>query len=314
MNDESNDRFGRAPEGRAPDAGSSEPPAPSGVPEPAVAGSSSPPPPAPLPPLPQPPPPGPPQSIAPTQPGPAAPLPAPPPPTPVAAPQWRSMKGVTNALTVFLWLAAAASVFGIVAFATRISALSDIIDGGLDFDKIQRANDADDLVQAAAAILLFVTFVIVVLVIIWTYRAAKNNEALGRYYPRLKPGWAIAGWLIPLVNLVIPVLMLQDLWRGSESSTPRGDPSWRSNRGSPLIGWYWAVFIVSGLRLGFGRSEAHFDVTQELRDLRTHDTVAIVGLIATIVAAILLIQVVRKIAARQAETLRAQQIAWQSPR
>jgi hypothetical protein len=241
-------------------------------------------------------------------------MPAPPPPTPVAAPQWRTMKGVTNALTVFLGLIAAASVFGIVAFANRISALNDIIGGELTFDSVQRANDADDLVGVAAGILLFLMFVVLVLVIIWTFRAAKNNEALGRFYPRLKPGWAIAGWLIPLVNLVIPVLMLQDLWRGSEVSTPRGDPGWRSNRGSSLIGWYWAAFILSSARFGFGRSEAHFGVTQQLRDLRTHDSIAIFGLVMSIVAALLLIQVVRRIADRQEQTLRAQQASWNATR
>jgi hypothetical protein len=224
------------------------------------------------------------------------------------------MKGVTNALTVSLWVVVAASVFGIVAFAARVNALSDIIDGGLDFDKIQNANDADDLVRAASAILLFLTFVILVLVIIWTFRAAKNNDALGRFYPRLKPGWAIAGWLIPLVNLVIPVLMLQDLWRGSEVSTPRGDPTWRSNRGSALIGWYWGLFILSGARFGFGRANAHLDDVQELRDLRTHDSVAIFGLVVSIAAAIMLIQVVRKIAARQEACLRAQQASWNAGR
>ena len=228
----------------------------------------------------------------------------------MAATRWRSLKGLTTALTVFLWLAAAGALFGIVAFAVRISSLNDIIDGTLTADTVRRANDADDLVGAASGILLFLTFVIFVLIIIWTYRAAKNNEALARPYPRLKPGWAIAGWLIPFANLVIPVLILQDLWRGSDASTHRGDPSWRSNRGSTLIGWYWAVFIVSSVRNGLGRSEARFISTDELRDLRTHDIIGLVGMVATIAAAILAIQVIRGIAARQETCLRAQQTAW----
>ncbi len=222
---------------------------------------------------------------------------------------------MTTALTVFLWFAAAASVFAIVAFVARINALSDIIDGTLDLDTVNRANDADDLVRAASAILAFVGFVIFVLIIIWTFRAAKNNEALGRMYPRLKPGWAIAGWLIPFANAVIPVLILQDLWRGSDAATARENPTWRSNSGSSLIGWYWGLFLVSAVtRSGLGRSSAHLDVTDELRGLRTHDTIAVVGLVVTIAAAILAIQVVRRIAARQEGTLRAQQTAWSAPR
>jgi hypothetical protein len=226
------------------------------------------------------------------------------------APRWRSLKGLTTALTVFLVLAAVGAVFGIVAYAMRISALSDIIDHGLSFSRINTTDDADDLVGAAAGILLFVSFVILVLIIIWSFRASKNNEALGRMYPRLKPGWAIAGWLIPLANLVLPLLVLQDLWRGSETSSARGDPAWRANKGSALVGWYWAFFVVSSVRYGLGRSRAHYVYVDELRDLRTHDTIALVGMVATVVAAILAIQVVRRIAARQEECLHAQQAAW----
>jgi hypothetical protein len=239
---------------------------------------------------------------------------APPPPaTPVAAIRWRGLKGLTTALTVFLWLAVAGAVFGVVAYAMRINALSDIIDNGLSIDKARTANDADDLVSAAGGILAFVSFVIFVLIIIWTYRAAKNNEALGRLYPRLKPGWAIAGWLIPLADLVIPVLILQDLWRGSDVSTRSGDPAWRANRGSPLVGWYWGVFLLSVFtRNGLGRSSASFFDRDELRGLRNHDTLAVFGMVVTIAAAILAIQVVRRIAARQEDCLRAQQAAWRA--
>jgi hypothetical protein len=238
---------------------------------------------------------------------------APPPPTTVAAQRWRDLKGLTTALTVFLWLAAAGAVFGVVAYAMRINALNDIINGTLTADTVNRAHDADDVVNAASGILAFIAFVIFVLIIIWSYRAAKNNEALGRPYPRLKPGWAIAGWLIPLANLVLPLLILQDLWRGSEASTRAGDPSWRSNKGSPLIGWYWGVFLLSIFtRSGLGRSSAHLAVTSELRGLRTHDSIAVFGMVVTIAAAILAIQVVRRIASRQDECLRAQQAAWRA--
>jgi hypothetical protein len=150
---------------------------------------------------------------------------------------------------------------------------------------------------------------IFVLMIIWTYRAAKNNEALGRLYPRLKPGWAIAGWLIPFANAVIPVLVLQDLWRGSDASTPRQDPAWRANQGSGLVGWYWAALLISRVQY-FGRTAAHFANPDELRGLRTHDGIAIFSLVVTIAACVLAVQVIRRLAARQDECLRAQQAAW----
>ena len=220
------------------------------------------------------------------------------------------MRALTTTLTVLFWMVAAGAVFGIVAYASRIRALNDIINGGLDVNNVQRAHDADDLVRAAAGILGFVAFAIFVLIIIWTFRTAKNNEALGRPYPRLKPGWAIAGWLIPFADLVIPLLILQDLWRGSDVATPRNDPRWRENKGSALVGWYWGLFLVSFVRAGVGRSNAHLDVIGELRGLRNHDVFAVVGMVATIAAAVLAIQVIRHIADRQEDCLRTQQAAW----
>jgi hypothetical protein len=212
---------------------------------------------------------------------------------------------------VLLVLIAVAAAFALVAYLVRISALGDVIDDGLSVDTAQRARDADDLVSAASGIVGLLSFAILVLIIIWTYRAAKNNEALGRQYPRLKPGWAIAGWLIPLANAVLPLLILQDLWRGSDPTTRRDSASWRANAGSALVGWYWAFLLVSVVaRNGLGRGQARLFVDDELRELRTHDTVAVVGLVAAIVAAILATQVVRRIAARQDECLRTQQPSW----
>jgi hypothetical protein len=224
--------------------------------------------------------------------------------------RWRSLRGLTTALTVVLVLAAVDAVFGIVAYAHRITVINDLIDGRLDFGTVRRAHDADHLVGAAVGIMIFLSIVILVLMIIWMYRAAKNHEALGRPHPRFKPGWAIAGWLIPFANLVIPVLMLQDLWRGSDVSTPRLDSSWRANKGSGLVGWYWAALLLSYVRYGVGRSDARLAVADQLRDVRTHDGSGIFGMVATIAAAILAIQVLRGIVTRQEACLHAQQVAW----
>jgi ABC-type Fe3+ transport system permease subunit len=226
--------------------------------------------------------------------------------------RWRSLRGLTTAITVFLGLFVATAVFAIVAYGNRISVTNDILDNRFDFGLVGRAQDADDLVSAARSISLLLSLVLLVLIIIWTYRAMKNNEALGRPYPRLKPGWGIAGWLIPFANLVIPVLILQDLWRGSEVSTPRGDPNWRSNGGSALVGWYWGVFLVSNLRNGSGSTSDENYSRSYFEDIRTSDQIALAGMVASVAAAVLGILVVRRIAERQEACLRAQQQAWQA--
>ena len=107
--------------------------------------------------------------------------------------------------------------------------------------------------------------------------------------------------------------MLQDFWRASDTSSPRGDPGWRRNPGSGLVGWFWAVFLLSYIGRGyFGTTSAHYTDRDELRDLATHDFFTAAGALALIAAAILGILMFRKITARQEECLAAQQAAWQA--
>jgi hypothetical protein len=213
---------------------------------------------------------------------------------------------------VVLVLTAVAAAVGALAYVQRASRIGDIVDHGLTRARFDDAERADDFVGATAAMVVLCSVVLLVLAIIWTWRAAKNQEALARANPRFSPGWGIAGWLIPLANLVIPVLMLQDFWRGADPIITRGDPTWRRMPGSALIGWFWAAFILSSVGRGaFGETSAHYDDFSELRDLRTHDLVTAAGGVALIAAAVLAIFVFRAVAARQEECLATQQAAWQ---
>jgi membrane protease YdiL (CAAX protease family) len=200
-----------------------------------------------------------------------------------------------------LSIAAAAAVFGVFAFIHRISFESDLIDNGVlgVDDVLDKRDTADGLVGGAVALMGFVSLVIFILFIIWTYRAMKNNEALGRRQ-RFSPGWGIGAWFIPLANLIIVPMIFWDLWKGSDASVPPGQSAENAS-GSPLVIFWWLAHIVGGARFGGFGGEAHLDRPDELEDLRTSDTVAAVGNAVTIVAAVLAIMVLRGIARRQEE-------------
>ena len=215
----------------------------------------------------------------------------------------RSIGGLAASLTVILWITVAVAVLGAIAFANRVAVTSDILGfdvgrGRFDeiFDLQQRADDADNLVGVAAGLMLLCSVVVLVLLVVWMWRVAKNAELAGRVRPRFGPGWTIGGWLIPVANLVIPVLVMQDLWRASDPSIPEGDPSWRRAAGSALVGWWWATHLLAAVRFG-GGGEA--DSRDELESLRRFDALASFGMIAAIAAAVLLIFVVRRITRRQ---------------
>jgi hypothetical protein len=203
----------------------------------------------------------------------------------------------------------AAGVLG-AALANRLTLVHDFQAGNFS-DAIRRADDADDLVSASASFYGLVQLAIVVLFIIWQFRGAKNNEALDRRGARFGPGWSIGAWFIPIANLVIPVMIMQDLWRGATPSTPRGDPRWRSARGSWLVGVWWTAWLLSLLR--FGASSAALRDNSSLSDIETGNAIALAGTIATAIAAVLAAVVVWTLSRRQLDTLRAQRAAYDTP-
>jgi uncharacterized protein DUF4328 len=221
-----------------------------------------------------------------------------------AASRWRPQHGLATALTVLLVFHAALTLLCIGALFNRIDVANDI--DNLDFttNLVQRSDDADSLVAASVVILSLVLLATGVVFIAWLYRAAKNNETLGREQPRFGAGWAIGSWFIPLASFVIPVLIVQDLWRGADPDRPRGDPAWRESPRSALVAWWWGAWVLAWVA-----SQALLLDADTVDEVRTQDTVAIIGMVLTAGAAILAVAVVRALTRRQDACLAAQQQA-----
>jgi hypothetical protein len=221
--------------------------------------------------------------------------------------QWRSLGGLTKALTVLFAIHIGLLALMIVGVINHLSVLSDKERGGFVFDT-DAVNDAQTFPAVMLLLAGLVGIATFVLLIIWLYRAAKNNEALGRQNPRLGAGWAIGGWFIPIAWWVIPFIVLDDVWRGSDPSIPRGDPSWRRSKTLAAI-WAWAVTAAILTIPNFIASSGGDVRADEPEKVRRDDILRIIGALGGIIAAVLAIVVIRKVAARQEEALRAQQAA-----
>jgi Domain of unknown function (DUF4328) len=100
--------------------------------------------------------------------------------------------------------------------------------------------------------------------------------------------------------------VMQDLWRGSDPESPRGDPLWRSRPGSALVGWWWALYLASVFRIFFvNRDDGPLLTDGDLRALRNEDLVAAFSMAATVAAALLLLVVIRRLTRRQRECIGA---------
>ncbi|WP_243640011.1 DUF4328 domain-containing protein [Micromonospora sp. MW-13] len=132
-------------------------------------------------------------------------------------------------------VAATAVLYTLVAFYPAVGAVL-----------ARRAAEAQDTDVLLGAVLLEVLFILpfgatyltaAVLMIIWTWRARKNLDAFPGALPQFSPGWAIAGWLVPLANVVVPVRVVAGIAR---------DSLWRA-RTSVLVGVWWAAWLVFSL-------------------------------------------------------------------
>ncbi len=84
-----------------------------------------------------------------------------------------------------------------------------------------------------------------VLTIIWLYKVAANVRSFGRA-TTWAPIWAVFGWILPPVLVIIPFLMIREVWKASDPDVPHDPTGWKQSADNPLI---WAWFAVYGVIL-----------------------------------------------------------------
>ncbi|KAF0092920.1 MAG: hypothetical protein E1N59_3318 [Puniceicoccaceae bacterium 5H] len=83
-----------------------------------------------------------------------------------------------------------------------------------------------------------------VFLLIWLYRAMKCVRLLGARHMPFSPAWSVAWFLIPLVNVIVPVFVLYGLSKAS-----RDPQHWRQQ---PAMGMVIVWFVVNLLCVGIG--------------------------------------------------------------
>ncbi|NKQ53568.1 DUF4328 domain-containing protein [Amycolatopsis sp. K13G38] len=117
----------------------------------------------------------------------------------------------------------------------------------------------------------------------WLWRARVNAGILSTARHRLGQGWVIGGWLCPLLNLVLPYVIVRDIWRAHRPGT-----------GRVLVGCWW-LLLVTGTALD--RFVRYFelrspDSLDQVRDGAAHSTVAA---LLRLGAAVLVLVIIRRV-------------------
>jgi Protein kinase domain/Domain of unknown function (DUF4328) len=154
-------------------------------------------------------------------------------------------------------------------------------------------------------ILLLLTALVFLL---WFRRAYWNLLALGAGRLRYTGGWAVWGWLVPLLSLVRPKQLLNDIWRASDPALPAGQPeAWRRRPVPSVLTWWWLVFLASVAARAVTTESFHglaqvmtFGLLGRAIDLiRPTSGVQALADLLTAAAALLALRVVRMVTERQ---------------
>jgi hypothetical protein len=97
----------------------------------------------------------------------------------------------------------------------------------------------------------------------WLYRAARNLPAFGALGQEFSPGWTIGWWFVPGANLVQPLRVLLEAWRGS---APRQvlepDQSWKTGPAPALPILWWIGCLAGTVGFWLIGSQAETDVDE----------------------------------------------------
>lgn len=143
---------------------------------------------------------------------------------------------LTQALKVMLWVQ-----LGVCG----ISLLSD-------FGQMSLAGSGNITVESAAAndsrqqtigLLYMGVFIATGVVFLkWIHRANLNCRGFGATGMKFSPGWAIGCYFVPFLNLFRPYQAMKEIWQVS-----RNPAEWAKQSTSALLGWWWALWIISGV-------------------------------------------------------------------
>jgi hypothetical protein len=149
----------------------------------------------------------------------------------------------------------------------------------------------------AVSVVIYLSTIVVVLM--WLYRSCRNLLAFNVQGLEATPGWAVGYWFVPILSLFKPLKIVNELYHSSLAEDRDEMFTFTNNSSTALTGGWWATWIATlllsnvanALERGAGNNATRASVV-----------VQIAALAFSVMAAVLLIMIVREIDARQTAT------------
>lgn len=205
---------------------------------------------------------------------------------------YRSARPMLRWVVGLLGVSAALALLTLGFRIYEIGRLQDWRAGAISVVEAQRTLDSVRAVSGVAVLAVVATGIVW---LIWQHRSQSNLPTLGVQGLRFTPTWAVAWWLIPFANFVMPFQTMSELYRSSDPQT--GAIDWKASPVPAFFGVWWACwlarFVLSSIAASITPKPAQAD--QLIRS-------AGIGIgvdVATIAAAALAMVIVRRIQDRQ---------------
>jgi hypothetical protein len=209
---------------------------------------------------------------------------------------YRPLRGRAQVVVALLVVTGLISCVSIL-YQLDLQALLDRLAAGrpVGSTEMQSADDRTALIDnlsLAAGVCTSIAFVA------WFFRAYQNIERLGARGLRVKPGWAIGSWFVPILNLFRPKQIMNDIWRASDPALPAAEArGWQHGAVPGLLHWWWAAFLIGGSASNMAGLTIETSATVPAQ--QSAATLAVFADGGRILAAALAVLVVRAVTSRQ---------------
>jgi hypothetical protein len=212
--------------------------------------------------------------------------------SPAQTPRLDPLRPAAKTTIVLLVAACAARVFATWTSWNSYWVADDYV-SGVPGVGVAALVGADNISGGAQWLMLMALVAAAGALLTWVWRARLNAERLNAVEHRLSRGWVIGGWFCPAVNLWFPMHVIDDIWRTSRPGVPNDVYRVQGLEQSGLVRAWWYAILANALVTLLLMIENGRTVTVTI--LKTMAVYSTISAVIVVIAAVLLIQVIRQI-------------------
>ncbi len=145
----------------------------------------------------------------------------------------------------------------------------------------------------ALMLALVSTLFLIVVFLVWFYRAYHNLIAAGtKNLPYSSAGWTIGGFFIPFVNLYMPVKIMSELWH----ETQRKAYGYKNVKNNSIVILWWSTIILSLVVLYFSKTGVYMSgyTIIQTAEIKRDLNIRLIGWFLRILSAVFALIMIKK--------------------